>query len=101
MLSVDASPLLLLAAALTFYKLYIYVYRITLSPLASIPGPKLAALTGLYEGYYDLVKDGQYPWRIREMHAKYGKLLYMPMFRTHEMLTATATSRPRRMRQPA
>lgn len=66
-----------LIAAVAAYSFVAYfvlrvIYRIYLSPLSSIPGPRLAAATGLYEAYFDLVKDGQYPWRIREMHRKYG-----------------------------
>lgn len=59
--------------AIFAYTIGLYIYRIYFSPLSKFPGPKLAAATLFYEGYYDLVKDGQYPWRIREMHQKYGK----------------------------
>lgn len=67
------SPLLALAGFFLLYKICVYVHRLTLSPLARFPGPKFAAATSLYEAYYDLVKDGQYPWRIREMHRQYGQ----------------------------
>lgn len=51
------------------------VYRLYLSPLASFPGPKLAAVTLWYEFYYDVVQQGRYIWRIKEMHEKYGTCL--------------------------
>ena len=55
------------------YVLCIILYRIWLSPLARFPGPKLAALTGLYEAYYDVFHVGQYYLRITELHERYGK----------------------------
>jgi hypothetical protein len=40
--------------------------RLWLNPLASIPGPRLAALTGLYEFYYECILGGKYIFRLRE-----------------------------------
>ena len=51
------------------------VYRLLLSPLARIPGPKLAGLTSWYEIVYDIVQPGQYVWRIKEMHQIYGPIV--------------------------
>jgi hypothetical protein len=53
------------------------IYRLFLSPLAQIPGPKLAAVTRLYEMYYDLVKEGQMPWKLQELHKHHGLLKYL------------------------
>ena len=50
------------------------VYRLTLHPLAKFPGPRLAAVTRYYEGYYDLIQNGQYTSKIEELHRKYGML---------------------------
>ena len=47
--------------------------RLVLSPLAVVPGPKLAALTTLYAAYYDVVHPAQYVFKIKELHKKYGK----------------------------
>lgn len=55
--------------------LYIFglvFYRLFLSPLAKFPGPKLAAVTGWYELYYDVIKKGKYIYEIEKMHDKYG-----------------------------
>lgn len=49
------------------------VYRLCLSPIAKFPGPKLAAATYLFEGYYDVVKRGKYTFKIRDLHAEYGR----------------------------
>lgn len=58
---------LLFASAVAWYRLF-------LSPLAFFPGPLLAAVTGLYEGYYDCVKDGggRYYLEVDRMHDVYG-----------------------------
>ena len=65
------------ALAVTLYAIGIYgicvaVYRLYLSPLAKFPGPSLAALTILFEGYYEVVQNFEYVWRIKRMHEKYG-----------------------------
>lgn len=49
------------------------VYRLFFHPLARFPGPKLAALTRFYEGYYDVIQNGQYTFKIAELHRQYGK----------------------------
>ena len=55
------------------WMIYTIIYRLFLSPLAKIPGPKLAALTSWYEFYYDVVQPGQYVFKIKDMHKKYGR----------------------------
>lgn len=47
-------------------------YRLFLHPLAKFPGPKLAAISTLYEGYYDVVHQGRYLWQIEKLHKQYG-----------------------------
>ena len=65
----------LLCVCYVFYILGLYVYRMYFDSLSKIPGPKLAAASLWYEFYYDVVKKGQYTWKIWEMHDKYGKNL--------------------------
>ncbi len=48
------------------------VYRLYLSPIANFPGPKLAAVTGWHETYYDCVLGGKFVFAIEDMHKKYG-----------------------------
>ena len=72
-----ASPnMLLLGLAIALAALFcIAVYRLTLHPLAGVPGPRLAAISGLYEVYFQLLKDGggRYWVVIERMHKTYGE----------------------------
>ena len=61
------------AAALVSWLGVTVAYRLWLGPLAAFPGPKLAALTGWYETYFDCVKRGRYWIEIERMHQEYGK----------------------------
>jgi len=72
-----ASTMLGVVLLVTWFVYVIYgaVYRLYFSPLAKFPGPRLAALTRLYELYYEIVKGGQYTFKIGELHEKYGNKL--------------------------
>lgn len=50
-------------------------YRLFLHPLVRFPGPKLAAITRYYEAYYDVVQNGQYMFKIAELHKQYNILI--------------------------
>jgi hypothetical protein len=69
------------ATALTLTALYAFslvIYRLYLSPLAKIPGPKLAAATNWYQEYFDLVAKShgcQFPGAIKRMHEQYGLIV--------------------------
>lgn len=69
----DTFVLLLAPAAV--YVLVLVVYRLHFHPLASIPGPKLAAATGWVETYYELFHGdgGQFLFKYNEWHEKYGE----------------------------
>jgi hypothetical protein len=63
------------AIGILLYCVAVVTYRLYLSPLSKFPGPKLAAATLLYEAYYDVIKGGQYTFKIKELHEQYGELV--------------------------
>jgi len=65
---------LLFVSSLIVGQLVYVVYQLFFSPLANVPGPKLAAATHWCEFYYDVVQRGQFAFKIKEWHAQYGRL---------------------------
>lgn len=74
-----------LIGALTSYAISLAIYRLLFHPLASIPGPKLAAATGWVEAYYELLhgEGGQFLFRYREWHEKYGPIVRISPHEVH------------------
>jgi hypothetical protein len=72
MASSFSTELLALAALWFLWFGATVIYRLFLSPIANIPGPKLAALTGWYETYFDCIKQGRFWVEIEQMHKNYG-----------------------------
>lgn len=50
------------------------IYNIYFHPLASVPGPKLAGATYLYQTYFSLANGSRYYYQIGKLHKKYGNL---------------------------
>ncbi|KAK2865021.1 hypothetical protein FQN49_003984 [Arthroderma sp. PD_2] len=73
----NPGPLLapLLLCAIAFCVAIVVVYHLWFSPLAGVPGPRVAAVTGWYEFYWECIKQGRYTFRIEEMHKKYGPVV--------------------------
>jgi hypothetical protein len=57
----------------SFWEISWVIYQLHFSPLAKIPGPKLAAVTLLYEFYYEVIRVGRFTRHIEALHEKYGK----------------------------
>ncbi|MCJ1329047.1 hypothetical protein MMC10_005724 [Thelotrema lepadinum] len=64
-----------LTIAFTIWVGYMIIYRYVFHPLAKFPGPKLAGITYWYEFYFDIILDGQYTYKLRELHKEYGPIL--------------------------
>ena len=54
----------------------VYVWRILYHPLRCFPGPPVAAMTGLYAAYWDVVMYGRLLEHVTELHKKYGVALF-------------------------
>jgi hypothetical protein len=65
---------MLFGVAFAYYVTLVF-YRLFLHPLARFPGPRLAAISRWYEGYYDVVLGGQYTAKIAKLHKIYGEIM--------------------------
>ncbi|CAL3971606.1 unnamed protein product [Diplocarpon coronariae] len=59
------------------------IYRLYFSPIARLPGPKLAVLSLWYEFYADVILGGQYTFEIARMHVRYGPIIRINPFELH------------------
>ena len=84
--NLDLPWIVALWLGITVYCIIGLAYRLYFSPLAKFLGPRLAAATLWYEAWYDIVKKGQYTFRIREMHKKYGMLRFQSFLRNLTVL---------------
>ncbi|KAL6794162.1 cytochrome P450 [Trichoderma sp. SZMC 28012] len=71
----DVLRLWIALAGLGVYLSLRTVYRLYFHPLAHIPGPKLTACSHLYEFYYNVIRPGQFLFKIEEMHKQYGPIV--------------------------
>ena len=62
-----------------FYLLGLVIYRLYFHPLAKFPGPKYAAISRWHEFYYEVVKKGQFTFKVQELHKQYGMSPLRPM----------------------
>ncbi|KAF9003841.1 cytochrome P450 [Hymenopellis radicata] len=61
---------------LVFFRLFcVLFYRLYLHPLKAFPGPRLAAITGFYQGYFDSWKDGMLVAHLAELHKLHGPVV--------------------------
>ncbi|KAI0387436.1 cytochrome P450 [Hypomontagnella monticulosa] len=67
--------ILLGVVVIVSYTIYSAIWRLYLSPIAHFPGPRIAALTHLYEIYYNNWLGGKYIWKINDLHKQYGPIV--------------------------
>ena len=65
------------------YGVCLVIHRLYLSPIAHIPGPKVAAVTQWYEIYFDVVKGGQFVFEIEKWHDRYGPIVRVNPWEVH------------------
>ncbi|KAF2743348.1 cytochrome P450 [Sporormia fimetaria CBS 119925] len=80
---VSLSSFTAIAGLFAFYLTGLTIYRLYLHPLAKFPGPRLAAVTSLYEAYYDIVCNGQYSRKISQLHDVYGPIIRVTPHELH------------------
>lgn len=68
-----------LLGSLVAYFLVTIIYRVHIHPLSKFPGPRLAALTGLYEIYFAAWGTGSFEDEIERMHEKYGQCPFLSL----------------------
>ncbi|KAJ6131636.1 hypothetical protein N7523_001342 [Penicillium sp. IBT 18751x] len=76
----------LLGSVLT-YCLVTLIYRLHIHPLSRFPGPRLAAVTDLYEVYFSAWGAGSFDAEIAKMHQNYGNSPHTPPHRKDSLLT--------------
>lgn len=69
----DTQLLWLGGAVAVGYYLVQSIYRLYFHPLRKFPGPRLAAITSLYEFYYNVIRNGKFLFEIERMHEQYGE----------------------------
>jgi hypothetical protein len=81
--SLTISHLYIVLSIYAVYLAALATYRLYLSPISHVPGPKLAALTWAYEFYHDIVLGGQYTHKIIALHRRYGPVVRINPLEVH------------------
>ncbi|KIK58188.1 hypothetical protein GYMLUDRAFT_228085 [Collybiopsis luxurians FD-317 M1] len=63
---------LLIVYSAVLYIALLAIYRLFFHPLCKYPGPALAAVTGWYEAYYNIVKDGGLVTELQILHQRFA-----------------------------
>ena len=71
-LTINMAYLILLLSTALCWLTYQSIYRLFFHPLSHIPGPRLAAVSYIYQFYFDVIKGGKYIWEVRRLHEEYG-----------------------------
>ncbi|KAJ9611207.1 hypothetical protein H2200_004390 [Cladophialophora chaetospira] len=68
-------PITNLIAIYLAYLAGLAVYRLYFHPLARFPGPRYAGISRWHEFYYEVVKKGQFTFKVQEYHKQYGPIV--------------------------
>jgi hypothetical protein len=63
---------LTLGAGLALFATARFVVNYIRHPLRKFPGPFLAGATFWYRAYYDIWRDGEFLFHLKDLHEKYG-----------------------------
>lgn len=66
------TSILTIVDLLIMYIIALALYRLSFPPLAKFPGPKLAAASGWYEFFHDILHRGHFMWHIQDLHDQYS-----------------------------
>lgn len=64
--------------------IFTLIWRVWFHPLASVPGPRFAAVSSLWEAWQDIGLDGRFPRTVLEPHRKHS--LSCPMVHYYNKL---------------
>ncbi|KAJ5936910.1 cytochrome P450 [Penicillium verhagenii] len=92
--------------AYLLYWIGVVTYRLTLHPLAHIPGPFLCRISSLQQCYFEAILNGRFLERFPEYHRRYGPVvrispnevhlndssMYHEIYKNNSMFTKDATS---------
>ncbi|KAL6915276.1 hypothetical protein FSST1_006771 [Fusarium sambucinum] len=71
--SLTLFQVIFLAITATFFS--VIIYRLYFHPLAKVPGPRLAAVTWLYQTYYSFIGGSRFYLQIEKLHEIYGPIV--------------------------
>jgi hypothetical protein len=69
----DGSIIWLAVAGFAIHVVSYIIYNLFWHPLASFPGPFVAAVTPLYKAYIDLVAKSSLVHTLEKLHSQYGE----------------------------
>ncbi|KAJ7577966.1 cytochrome P450 [Mycena floridula] len=73
--SSNETGLLAILSIVLVYTSSTVLHRLFVSPLKRFPGPRIAAATGWYITYFDVIKDGGIVEELERLHAIYGPVV--------------------------
>ncbi|KAJ5239914.1 hypothetical protein N7468_004533 [Penicillium chermesinum] len=77
-----------LLGSVVAYGLVALIYRLQIHPLSKFPGPRLAAISGLYEVYFTLT-TGSFEEQIEKLHEQYGPVVRITPDEVHVTSTTS------------